>query len=373
MVTKILFHMRTKNGSNMEPDAGHRGIGGGGRFGAIRRFFGFAPSGSATSGLSNRTEAIGPDSDPYESDARMAHRPVGGPAAPDDRHRDTEVLILPDRLAAPPSLGRIANGWRAGASVGLLPRAAMTGDCCEAFGFQFVAASVIGRAHAHTGDIRDDHYVFSTIVPRTNRAPIALAVVADGVSGAQFGAQGAERAAHFALAGFHDGNNRNLSTLECLRSGVETAFAEVERYAHDDMGMSGTEVATTLVVAAVEPDVERVTVLSIGDSSAFRIAQGNLGELLVSDSVSTAPLRDYIPRRSSQRFEIRSAFSATDTLLLATDGLATDLMQSPGVRRWVTSQLQTVRNATEASNILQYQRQGSSDDRTFVAVSRIVV
>ena len=55
-------------------------------------------------------------------------------------------------------------------------------------------------------------------------------------------------------------------------------------------------------------------------------------------------------------------------IALATDGLAVDLRTSPGVRKWLGERWVAPLGPFAFADTLRYQRQGSHDDRTAVAV-----
>ena len=62
------------------------------------------------------------------------------------------------------------------------------------------------------------------------------------------------------------------------------------------------------------------------------------------------------------------ALARTQVLILATDGLANDLRNSPGIRSWLSEQWSRPIGPFAFCDCLRYQRQGSHDDRTAVVV-----
>ena len=60
--------------------------------------------------------------------------------------------------------------------------------------------------------------------------------------------------------------------------------------------------------------------------------------------------------------------STAGMIALATDGLAVDLRTSPGIQRWLSGRWAAPLGPFAFGDTLRYQRQGSHDDRTAVAV-----
>jgi hypothetical protein len=126
-------------------------------------------------------------------------------------------------------------------------------------------------------------------------------------------------------------------------------------------------------VAVLPPDtggVRTADIARVGDVSAFAAdPDGQLAELFTSDDGPINVLGESLPGPVASRPQRVHAEAAL--LILATDGLANDLRNSPGVRSWLSEQWTRPIGPFAFGDSLRYQRQGSHDDRTAVVVWQI--
>jgi serine/threonine protein phosphatase PrpC len=276
-------------------------------------------------------------------------------------------------LESPPAIGRIAGTWQQHLAASGWRRPSLAADCGVMGGWFVAAASALGRTHAHRAQERQDAYGL------TLSGQTLVCAVADGVSGAEFGGPAADVAVHYALEAI-DGQARerglavtDLGLLDVAAGQARNAVGKLSR----SLGVGAGQCATTLLLTAVSvADRESrrmdVSVVSVGDSSVIELRADATVEVLVGPlgGASSRELGDYLPRGESAIIRRRVGVRRGSVLLLATDGLAQDLCQSPAVREWVAAQLRRATTPVAAAHVLSYQRQRSSDDLTFVALRR---
>lgn len=274
-----------------------------------------------------------------------------------------------DDHPSPPRVGRIASSWRRRIAGDPWPRAGLAADYGQLGDFVVAAASAVGRSHAHETRPRQDSYGFTAI------GSSAVCAIADGVSQTPHGGPAADVAVAAALAALvAEGISSRLAPPERLERALEEACTAVEQLARELAPDAPAErvLATTLVLAVADAsDGERLRVFlaSVGDSCALRLsADGALVELLDQTATTGGPLADYLPKRSARRRIERFDLALDATLLLTTDGVAHDLRASETVRRWFAGQLPRLDSPFAAAQLLAYERQGSSDDLTFLSL-----
>jgi serine/threonine protein phosphatase PrpC len=232
-----------------------------------------------------------------------------------------------------------------------------------------LAASVAGVAHRLSGRRCEDAYAWA--LPRPGRLAV---IVADGVSTAGRGGEGAEIAVNAAcehlLAAEGWGENECLSALRAASDAVSAAG-----------GASAAELSTTLVVALIAASVAgaEVYLARVGDSSAFTLAgdewdelfPGRAEEELRGSVVGVLPLGS---RGGGDAIETAAAvLPAGAALVLLTDGVADPLRDGPGtvapalaeVLRGGPSGALTPLALADAAD---FSRRGCQDDRTILAV-----
>ena len=234
--------------------------------------------------------------------------------------------------------------------------------------FVVLAASVAGVAHRLSGRRCEDAYAWA--LPRPGRLAV---IVADGVSTAGRGGEGAEIAVNAAcehlLAAEGWGENECLSALRAASDAVSAAG-----------GASAAELSTTLVVALIAASVAgaEVYLARVGDSSAFTLAgdewdelfPGRAEEELRGSVVGVLPLGS---RGGGDAIETAAAvLPAGAALVLLTDGVADPLRDGPGtvapalaeVLRGGPSGALTPLALADAAD---FSRRGCQDDRTILA------
>ena len=246
------------------------------------------------------------------------------------------------------------------------------------FGDDFVvlAASVAGVAHRLNGRRCEDSYAWSQ--PVAGR--LAL-VVADGVSGAGRGGQGADLAVRAAID-YLAQRARRWGEMECVAA-ITAASEELTRAG----GGVAAELSTTLVVAllsAQEGGGARADLARVGDSTAFTLSEGadwreifggpaagtEHGEV---SSTATAVL-PFGPTPGPERAPVCTAsVELVDgtALVLLSDGVADPLRDGPGT---VAPALASVLSAGARGDLpplalaqaVDFSRRGALDDRTLL-------
>jgi Protein phosphatase 2C len=233
--------------------------------------------------------------------------------------------------------------------------------------FVVLAASVAGVAHRLAGRRCEDAYAWA--MPEPGR--LAL-VVADGVSTAGRGGEGADLAVHAA----------SEHLLRCRGWGKEECEAAV-RKASDELRQAGggwaAELSTTIVVAlltAAGANTE-VELARVGDSTAFVLLGTEWRELfpdpaeddLRGQVVEVLPLRDSAGPHAIEYSAI--TLGSPGALVVVSDGVADPLRDGPGTVAPALAQVLSSgpegRLAPLAlAGATDFSRRGCQDDRTLV-------
>jgi serine/threonine protein phosphatase PrpC len=328
-----------------------------------------------------KTRAIGADepvteADPAPPAPRSEPPPKAEPGAAQPPDPSPRPPAATEELPEPPKIGRVSQSWRRRLAESGWPRPGYAADGGEVGPFSILAASAVGQGHLHRGIQRQDAYHFA---PARSGAVVA---VADGVSQMPLSALGAEVAAFAAVREYAYSSGIVASApaaerpgpAELLADAVDVADAEVRRLAAD-LSIEPRELSTTLLVAALEPgqgDEVHVTIGAVGNSSAFEISSDGPPAVLAGPG-SEDPSADYgefLPGTAGTARIDRALLRPGAALLLATDGLAEDLVSSASVRRWLWERLTHSRTPLEFAHALSYRRQGSMDDLTALAAWR---
>lgn len=286
--------------------------------------------------------------------------PVAEPFPPDPAAAGAAAWDLP---TAAPTVGEVRRQPVPRLAPAARFRApAVTLDAVQAGDVHVAAASVIGASHAASGGVRQDAYDFTT----TGDGYLVIAV-ADGLGsrplsqlGAAFFCTGVTQAA------IAPGSSAPRAADELLCRGAEYAAA-----AQDGFQVPSAESAFVAAVAVLPPPgaggVRTADIARVGDVSAFALDPENpLAELFTCDDGPINILGESLPGPAASRPQ--RAHAQTQVLILATDGLANDLRNSPGVRSWLSEQWTRPVGPFAFGDCLRYQRQGSHDDRTAVVV-----
>ena len=133
------------------------------------------------------------------------------------------------------------------------------------------------------------------------------------------------------------------------------------------------DLATTIAVLLVERRGPDTSVLAgrVGDTNVFAVTDGLFANAFPVVDGPRNIADAYLPVAGVPDIETR-VFGIGDTawILAATDGLANDVIDSPGVREWLFQLLREPADPLRLLNALSYRRQGSHDDRTGVAIWR---
>jgi hypothetical protein len=171
-----------------------------------------------------------------------------------------------------------------------------------------------------------------------------------------------------------DGRKSLVARLEFASRAASDAVSEFGRKLLSHDAFTVDQFASTLILCATgianQRGDMRATIVSIGDSSVLEITADERVHLIVGPSAATLSqgLQDYIPKPEATIVIRECLVPAGSILLLATDGLARDLHESPAVRDWVIARLRSGTSTVDAAHVLSYTRHGSSDDLTFVAI-----
>ena len=166
------------------------------------------------------------------------------------------------------------------------------------------------------------------------RAP--LFVVADGMGGAQAGEVASLTAIQAFQAGLPGGNPE-----ESIERTIGEANRNIYNQAHADASLAG--MGTTITVAAVDSDNERVVIGHVGDSRAYRLRNGIIQRLtkdhslveemrrrgqITEEQAEDHPQRSIITRALGPEPEVQADLATVpsepgDIFLLCSDGLTT--------------------------------------------------
>lgn len=163
-----------------------------------------------------------------------------------------------------------------------------------------------------------------------------LFVVADGMGGAQAGEVASLTAIQAFQAGLPEGNPE-----QAIERTIGTANRNIHEQAHKDPSLSG--MGTTITVAAVDSDNERIVIGHVGDSRAYRLRGGIIQRLtkdhslveemrrrgqITEEQAEDHPQRSIITRALGPEPEVQADLSDVpaepgDIFLLCSDGLTT--------------------------------------------------
>ena len=227
-------------------------------------------------------------------------------------------------------------------------------DAVVAGGRCVAAASLIGLGHRAGGGCRQDAY--SLCVDPDGRVCVA---VADGL--------GSRPASHLGSALFVE-SVALAARAEPTGDPAELLLAaqeRTERLALQAYGLSGDDLSLVAAVALVTE--AGVTIARVGDVTAFAVRDGGFVEVFPPGDGYLNLVTTTIPGVLAEAVET-ALVGGTDPVALVTDGVATDLRASGGVRAWLASRWREPLGPFAMGDSLQYRRQGSHDDRTAVVV-----
>ncbi len=335
-------------------------------------------------------DAAGPPSAaPREQPAGLPPPAAAGPGAPRPPEADSAGPApdepAPGGLAEPPPAGsaeapageptRPADPWRlhspptAAPTVGkVLPppqpvlapatafrRSMLSLDSVFVGGFHVAAGSLVGTAHLVSGSPCQDAYDFA--VSPGGRLIVAIA---DGLGSRPHSQVGARSFCEGAVQAGLAREELTAADLLAYAARYAESQAGAHRLAPREIGFVGA----VAVFAGSRGEIARV-----GDVSAFTLVDGQFDELLTNAPDEHVNIvTDALPEQPLPAPEVRS-LEAVRRVVLCTDGLATDLRNSPGVRSWLAESWEAPGDVHAMGEALQFRRRGSHDDRTAVVIS----
>lgn len=250
--------------------------------------------------------------------------------------------------------------------------------------FSVMGASVVGVGHRLAGRRCDDAFGWALVAPN-----ILFLVVADGVSNAPHGGEGAELAVKAACRSASsaqvqappgpEGQDRErfgtMVCLDALISANEVVFAAAQ-----DMGVGPRELSTTLVAAVLTLEEGRalVDLTTVGDSAAFVL--GSEGWTELGREGQEEGMRDsgttVLPGPEPQEVEgvgIGSfELGPGEILVLMTDGVSDPLREgpttvAPGLASVLAEAYSGRLTPLGLALAADFGRRGCQDDRTVLA------
>jgi len=206
------------------------------------------------------------------------------------------------------------------------------------------------------------------------RAP--LFVVADGMGGAQAGEVASLTAIQAFQAGLPDGNQE-----DAIERTIAAANRNIYDQAHSDASLAG--MGTTITVATVDAEAERVVIGHVGDSRAYRIRDGIIQRLtkdhslveemrrrgqITEEQAEDHPQRSIITRALGPEPEVQADLATVpsepgDVFLLCSDGLTT-MIGDEKIRDILTSA--TSLDAAARTLVDEANRAGGRDNITVI-------
>jgi hypothetical protein len=218
--------------------------------------------------------------------------------------------------------------------------------------YHLAAASLIGSSHVGNGSTRQDGYAFGL-----DEGGRLCAVVADGLGSRSHSQLGARLLAEQTI--------RVADTLAEPAAMLGQASADAAEILARTYGLTGRETGCVGLVAVF--DGGRCRLARVGDCTAFVLGEDGFTDVFTEDSgflnhVSAALLDEEVRDVEVAELEF------VTPVLLATDGLATDLRKSPRLRSWLADRWRGPATAFALVDSMRYRRQGSHDDRTAVMI-----
>ncbi|CAJ63787.1 MULTISPECIES: PP2C family serine/threonine-protein phosphatase [Frankia] len=298
-----------------------------------------APGEPAPGGLAEPPPPAGP-----------AEAPAGEPTRPADPWR------LHSSPTAAPTVGRVLPPPRPVlAPATVFRRSMLSLDSIFVGGFHVAAGSLVGTAHLVSGAPCQDAYDFA--VSPGGRLIVAIA---DGLGSRPHSQVGARSFCEGAVQAGLAREELTAADLLAYAARYAESQAGAHRLAPREIGFVGA----VAVFAGGRCEIARV-----GDVSAFVLVDGEFHELLTNaPDEHVNVVTDALPEQPLPEPEVRR-LDAVRRVVLCTDGLATDLRNSPGVRSWLAESWETPGDVHAMGEALRFRRRGSHDDRTAVVIS----
>ncbi|GAB2529491.1 protein phosphatase 2C domain-containing protein [Nocardia heshunensis] len=291
-------------------------------------------------------------------------RHASPPADPFSQHDElpTTAPVIGDRIVAQPlpSLAGLPHA---------LPTLRADGG---RLGDRWVAAaSVAGLTHQAEGSTAQDAYCFML----AHDGSALILAVCDGLGHygrtSQVGAELLARLCCASAARITRSDAIAYGT-EVLAHAIEQANAELLHIQQTNLpAWTPSELHSTLLLCRLPltPDAGPALFARAGDTVAFLLRDAVYSTVFppASDAgptnIVTGPLPHPNPR---EVLELTAAELDTGALILATDGLANDIFDSPATRDWLAERWAVPCGPHRMLDALRYRRQTSHDDRTAV-------
>ncbi|WP_225850291.1 protein phosphatase 2C domain-containing protein [Streptomyces sp. HPF1205] len=170
-------------------------------------------------------------------------------------------------------------------------------------------------------------------------------------------------------------------SAEQLAAGAEAALREALvganfralQYRNDaEPDLSDRDLACTVLLCLLPltgpgtADDPAAHFLRVGDGNAFTLSGDAYAEVFERGDGPANVVLASLPHPAPESLIEYTEFPLTgvDAVVLATDGLATDVFDSSAVRRWLASNWERPCGPARMLDALRYRRQGSHDDRT---------
>ncbi len=247
-------------------------------------------------------------------------------------------------------------------------------------GWLIAGASVRGKMHAHYGTYREDAFTVGIA------DPWQIAVICDGAGSSALSRVGATVVCDALIAGvrrglalhWHGDEAPNDQLRHVLLTGMIAARAALDLEAQR-RGVHLTTLASTLLVLLHDPQQGYLATAQIGDGVLFAIL-ANQQILALAEAQSGAHAGETIffgdidPNDWPGYLRVHRIHEPPTMLLAMTDGVADDLLP---YSRYVPEVAEEILDAVTRSDpeaallqVLRYEKPGSSDDRTLVALVR---
>lgn len=227
-------------------------------------------------------------------------------------------------------------------------------------GLVFRAVSAQGAGHRHGGEPRQDSYALAT----TQDQQWMIMAVADGLGSATHSHLGSKRAAEFAC--------RQLAAMLLEADHLTSHFLEqVDNELMQRFGERSAEIATTLLVVAVNVNTAQCLAFRVGDTELLiRSAEGWQSIFGAGPSTSgmASTATSVLPGQLESKQETSFRLADGDVLMLATDGVADPIASAPKmVGEAFVSRLAAPPSLADFVKLVRFDRKGAVDDRTAVA------
>ena len=247
----------------------------------------------------------------------------------------------------------------------------VSADAGELGPLWLAAASLAGLGHLHHARSGQDSYSFMLSDDG------AFVVVADGFgSRPQTVHLGSTLAARLLATEFARCPSKGLLDGETGRAESAIRSASVRLVgvcSRLRSGLSDRDLATTIAACIVSTDRadHRRTIVAVGDCVAFVLSEAGFAPEFGRDEGALNRVTAALPAGGGPRAPLPIAVRTTDAegaVVLATDGLAGDIYDSPATRSWLVDRWSQPCRVMRFLDPLRYRRHGSHDDRTALVV-----